>query len=81
MEDYQLFNKDTKAIIYGFQQRAIQRMLDFDFVCRRETPSVAAVIRPTQTMAIAYHKLSCLHEGVTQGNICICRYISLLWLS
>jgi len=57
MEDYDLFDRNTQAIIYGFQTNAIQRMLDFDYVCRRETPSVAAVIRPTQDAAIAYHKV------------------------
>jgi len=56
MEDYDLFDNNTQAIIYGFQARAIQRMLDFDYVCKREKPSVAGVIRPTQTAAIAYHK-------------------------
>ncbi|UCG01472.1 MAG: ATP citrate synthase [Candidatus Heimdallarchaeota archaeon] len=53
----ELFNRNTKAIIYGFQRNAIQRMLDFDFVCKRETPSVAAVIRPSQAGAIGYHKV------------------------
>ena len=57
MEDYDLFDNKTQAIIYGFQRNAIQRMLDFDFLCKRETPSVAAVIRPTQTVAKAYHKV------------------------
>ncbi len=57
MEEYDLFDRNTQAIIYGFQTNAIQRMLDFDYVCRRETPSVAAVIRPTQDAAIAYHKV------------------------
>lgn len=56
MEDFDLFDKNTQSIIYGFQANAIQRMLDFDFICRREKPSVAAVIRPTQDAAIAYHK-------------------------
>ena len=56
MEDYDLFDRNTQAIIYGFQQRAIQRMIDFDYLCKRETPSVAAVIRPTQGAAISYHK-------------------------
>jgi len=56
MEDYELFNKDTQAIIFGFQPKAIQRMLDFDYVCRREKPSVAAIIRPTQTTTVTYHK-------------------------
>lgn len=56
MNSYELFNKNTQAIIFGFQQRPIQRMLDFDFICKREKPSVAAVIRPTQAGAISYHK-------------------------
>ena len=56
MEDYELFDRNTQAIIYGFQRNAVQRMLDFDYVCKRDTPSVAAIIRPTQTAAITYHK-------------------------
>ncbi|MFX1303120.1 MAG: citrate/2-methylcitrate synthase [Promethearchaeota archaeon] len=57
MESYELFNEDTQAIIYGFQVNPVQRMLDFDYVCRRKKPSVAAMIRPTQEAAIAYHKV------------------------
>ncbi|MHA2156324.1 MAG: citrate/2-methylcitrate synthase [Candidatus Hodarchaeales archaeon] len=53
----ELFNRNTKAIIYGFQRNAIQRMLDFDFVCKRKTSSVAAIIRPSQAGAIGYHKV------------------------
>jgi succinyl-CoA synthetase alpha subunit/citrate synthase len=45
MNDYQLFTRDTKSIIYGLQPDAIQRMLDFDYVCKRE-PSVAAIVNP-----------------------------------
>ncbi|MFW9818978.1 MAG: citrate/2-methylcitrate synthase [Candidatus Thorarchaeota archaeon] len=56
MEDYELFNEETRAIIYGFQANPVQRMLDFDYVCRRKKPSVAAMIRPTQEAAVAYHK-------------------------
>ncbi|TET14906.1 MAG: ATP citrate synthase, partial [Candidatus Thorarchaeota archaeon] len=57
MEDYELFNRDSQAIVYGFQRNAIQRMLDFDFVSKRDKPSVAAIIRPTQAGAIGYHKV------------------------
>ena len=32
-------------------------MLDFDFVSKREKPSVTAIIRPTQVAAISYHKV------------------------
>lgn len=45
--DYILFDRDTTAIVYGYQRNAIQRMLDFDYVCRREKPSVACIVNPT----------------------------------
>jgi succinyl-CoA synthetase alpha subunit len=57
MEQYELFNENTQAIIYGFQAAPVQRMLDFDYVCRRKKPSVAAMIQPTQEAAVAYHKV------------------------
>jgi len=46
--DAELFSKDTRAIVYGYQQAAIQRMLDFDVACGREKPSVAAVVNPSR---------------------------------
>ncbi|MFW6120430.1 MAG: citrate/2-methylcitrate synthase [Petrotogales bacterium] len=46
--DYILMDKNTKAIVFGYQQRAIQRMLDFDYICRREEPSVVAIVNPTR---------------------------------
>ncbi|XP_014472586.1 PREDICTED: ATP-citrate synthase [Dinoponera quadriceps] len=45
-DDRQLFNDKTKSIIWGMQTRAVQSMLDFDFVCRRSEPSVAAIVYP-----------------------------------
>ena len=36
------------AVVYGMQEDAIQRMLDFDYICRREKPSVAAIVNPTR---------------------------------
>ena len=44
---YELFNKKTQAFIYNNQVNATQRMLDFDYVSGRQTPSVAAIIHPT----------------------------------
>lgn len=41
-----LFSKHTKAVVWGMQTRAVQGMLDFDYVCSREQPSVAAMIYP-----------------------------------
>lgn len=45
--EYVLFDDSTKAIIYGNQQKAVQRMMDFDFLSGRKTPSVACVVNPT----------------------------------
>jgi len=41
-----LFSHKTKAIVWGMQTRAVQGMLDFDFVCRRSNPSVVAMVYP-----------------------------------
>uniref|UniRef100_A0A3Q4MY62 ATP-citrate synthase n=1 Tax=Neolamprologus brichardi TaxID=32507 RepID=A0A3Q4MY62_NEOBR len=41
-----LFRKNTKTIVWGMQTRAVQGMLDFDYVCSREEPSVAAMVYP-----------------------------------
>ncbi|KAG5513877.1 hypothetical protein PMAC_000499 [Pneumocystis sp. 'macacae'] len=40
----ELFTHDTRAFVYGMQPKAVQGMLDFDFICGRKTPSVAAII-------------------------------------
>ncbi|KAI0853891.1 citrate synthase [Daldinia vernicosa] len=39
-----LFNDKTRCFVYGLQNRAVQGMLDFDFICKRPTPSVAGII-------------------------------------
>lgn len=41
-----LFTSKTRAVVYGLQVVAVQNMLDFDFCCKRETPSVAGMIYP-----------------------------------
>lgn len=45
--EYVLFDEDTTAIVFGNQQPAVQRMLDFDHLSGRAKPSVAAVINPS----------------------------------
>jgi ATP citrate (pro-S)-lyase len=41
-----LFTNNTKAIVWGMQNKAVQGMLDFDHVCSRKEPSVVAMIYP-----------------------------------
>jgi ATP citrate (pro-S)-lyase len=43
---YRPFDSTTRSFVYGLQPRAIQGMLDFDYSCGRQTPSVAAMIYP-----------------------------------
>ena len=51
--EYELFHENTQAIIFNYQTKAIQRMLDFDYACRRKTPSVAAIVYASRP---GYHK-------------------------
>ena len=44
-----LFTRDTQAIFWNNNKSAIQRMLDYDYVIGRETPSVAAIVAPTSS--------------------------------
>lgn len=48
MNSVEIFTKDTEAFVYGYQQNAVQRMLDFDFACGRKIPSVTAIINPSR---------------------------------
>lgn len=41
-----LFSKTSRAIVWGLQTRAVQGMMDFDYVCGRSVPSVAAMVYP-----------------------------------
>jgi len=47
-----LFSKTTTAIFYNYKPQPIQRMLDFDYLCRRENPSVAGLITPGTTKGL-----------------------------
>ncbi|KAJ5714665.1 ATP-citrate synthase subunit 1 [Penicillium malachiteum] len=42
--NHALFHNKTRCFVYGMQPRAVQGMLDFDFICKRTTPSVAGII-------------------------------------
>ncbi|KAI9667463.1 MAG: citrate synthase [Bathelium mastoideum] len=42
--DHTLFHTKTRCFVYGLQPRAVQGMLDFDFICKRKAPSVAGII-------------------------------------
>ncbi|KAG5945432.1 hypothetical protein E4U59_005783 [Claviceps monticola] len=44
LPEHALFNDKTRCFVYGLQPRAVQGMLDFDFICKRKNPSVAGII-------------------------------------
>eukprot|EP01026_Neomeris_dumetosa_P071483 TRINITY_DN7223_c0_g2_i1.p1 TRINITY_DN7223_c0_g2~~TRINITY_DN7223_c0_g2_i1.p1 ORF type:complete len:105 (-),score=9.17 TRINITY_DN7223_c0_g2_i1:68-382(-) len=41
----QLFAKNSQAIFYNFKIKPAQRMLDFDFLCGRNIPSIAGIVQ------------------------------------
>ena len=41
-----LFTPQTRAIVWGMQTRAVQGMLDFDYICSRKQGSVCALVYP-----------------------------------
>ncbi len=43
---YELFDNNTQAIVYGLQRNSVQRMLDFDYICNKQQPSVACIVNP-----------------------------------
>ncbi|KAJ2156132.1 ATP citrate lyase subunit 1 [Coemansia sp. RSA 552] len=43
---YSPFTASTRSIVYGMQPRAVQGMLDFDYICKRKVPSVACMVYP-----------------------------------
>ena len=47
-----LFNKETKAIFWNNNTKAIQQMLDYGYICRRETPSVSVIVHPTAQASV-----------------------------
>lgn len=49
MSNTEIFSNKTTAIIFGYQQAAISRMLDFDYISGRKTPSVAAIVNPARS--------------------------------
>lgn len=65
-----LFSKTTKAIVWGMQTRAVQSMLDFDFICRREEPSVSAMVSLNSAYLYFNNQINCLISG-----------LSIYWLS
>ena len=44
MDSHSLFNAHTEAVVFGMQIRAVQGMLDFDYMARRKKPSVACMV-------------------------------------
>jgi ATP citrate (pro-S)-lyase len=42
----QIMHNETRAFLYGMQPKAVQGMLDFDYISKRSRPSVAGMIYP-----------------------------------
>lgn len=42
--DHTLFHPKTRCFVYGMQNKAVQGMLDYDYIAGRKVPSVAGII-------------------------------------
>ncbi|MEK9658247.1 MAG: citrate/2-methylcitrate synthase [bacterium] len=47
-----LFKSSDRVIFWNLNRKAIQRMLDYDYICRREKPSVAVIVHPSSDTEI-----------------------------
>ena len=45
-QPYELFNKESQTFFYNLKGKPIQHMLDFDYLSKRKTPSISAIIHP-----------------------------------
>ncbi|MBI2573074.1 ATP citrate synthase [Candidatus Woesearchaeota archaeon] len=52
-QPYELFTKDSQTFFLNLKEEPVQRMLDFDFLSKRTTPSIAAIIHSGRR---GYHK-------------------------
>lgn len=44
-----MFNNSTQAVFYNTNPKIIQRMLDYEYLCNRPTPSIICTIHPTDS--------------------------------
>ena len=65
-----MFSKNTYAVVYGLQLKAIQNMLDFDFLCGRN-PSVLAIVN-SQSRNHSNYKIFWVEAYVTVDAIAHC---------
>jgi hypothetical protein len=70
------FSPSTRCIVFGMQHRAVQGMLDFDYLCKRAKPSVAAIVFPTSAPSCSAHSLTerpveaCIRAASTARRLC-----------
>ena len=50
-----LFNQDSQAIFYNQNPSAIQRMLDYDFLCQKNKPSISSIVHPGSSQKVAQY--------------------------
>jgi len=47
------FDHDSKIFIYGFQTKVIQRILDFDYICKKKEHSISCIIDLSKSKKIS----------------------------
>lgn len=62
------FSASTQCVVYGLQNQAVQGMLDFDFMCKREKPSVRFTFSFFSSQSINFR-----HNQTHTIRLCILR--------
>ena len=62
------FTAMTRCVVYGLQHQAVQGMLDFDYMCKRQKPSVAAMIFPFSSNHYVKFYWYVLSAGIAFGT-------------
>ncbi len=51
--NHPLFTQHTQALFYNLKANPIQQMFDYDFICRKEKPSIVGIVHPGRA---GFHK-------------------------
>ena len=49
INNYKFYNKNSKIIILNYQIKVVQRILDYDYMCNKKTPSVIGIVHPQKS--------------------------------
>ncbi|PIK53389.1 putative ATP-citrate synthase [Apostichopus japonicus] len=67
-EEELIFTKDTKVVAVNMIPPGLQGMVDYDFICGKETPCISAIVRPSSKQKI--EEFYGLMESINSWLVC-----------